>query len=203
MGNFYVNHTVRAPQDRVVAALRAAGRTAFVGPTTNGYTVVCDHDSDSQHEGAITALGRELSAELRCPLVAFLNHDDDILCYWVYDKGRLVEEYNSCPSYFDDDDEDDGADVPADGEELCRLFGRPAARERVRAILADPGEMFVSMAHHELAATLGLPACVAGAGYRYVAEGDADLTADECVHVGRRAAVRHHPGDDADDEDEE
>jgi hypothetical protein len=202
MGNFYVNHTVRAPHDRVAAALKAAGRTAFVGPTTGGYTVVCDHDSDTQHEGAITALGRELSTALASPVVAFLNHDDDILCYWLFDRERLVEQYNSCPDYFDDDDES-GAGPTADGEELCRLFGRPAVRDQVREILADPGELFVSMAHHALVTALGLPECVAGAGYRYVAEGDAEVDSGEWVHVGQRAAAGRHPGGDEDDEDEE
>src|SRR5436309_15713794 len=102
MGNFYVNHTVRAPRDRVVALLERDGHTAFVSPTTDaGLTVVYDRASDEQNPAAIEALGNKLSAELEAPVVAFLNHDDDILCYWVYENGRPVEAYNSCPDYFD------------------------------------------------------------------------------------------------------
>jgi hypothetical protein len=167
MGNFYVNHTVRAPQDRVVAVLNREGRTAFVSPTANGYTVVYDHECDTQNTFAITDLGRKLSTSLKSPVVAFLNHDDDILCYWVFENGQLIEEYNSCPDYFEDeegmddpedmDDSEEGPGYTTDGTELCRLFGTPRVRSRVQSILTEPGGAFVSMTHDDLARTLGLP----------------------------------------------
>src|SRR5262245_31164062 len=108
MGNFYVNHTVRAPQQAVVALLKKEGRTAYVSPTIKGYTVVYDRDCDHQNTFAINDLGLALSKSLSSPVVAFLNHDDDILYYWVFDQGRVLEEYNSCPDYFDEE----GMDFP-------------------------------------------------------------------------------------------
>jgi hypothetical protein len=199
MGNFYVNHTVRAPQDRVTTLLEREGHTAFMSPTVNGYTVVCDRHCDDQDMSAIRSLGRKLSASLNSPVVAFLNHDDDVLCYWLFEEGELIDEFNSCPDYFDEDDaddlddEDETASGPAfmsDGEELCRALGRSDVHERVGSILAEPHRVFVSETHRDLVRTLGLPSWSVGAGYRYVAEGDAELDRGECVHVGRREGER-------------
>jgi hypothetical protein len=189
MGNFYVNHTMRAPRDRVVAFLERDGYTAFVSPTVDGFTSVFDQPSDTQDTAAIADLGAKLSAALHTPVVAFLNHDDDILCYWVFEAGEPIESYNSCPDYFGDfDDEGDESEsgLGGDGTELCRLFGRPDARDRVRGILSEPSAMFSSMTHHDLVTALGLPLWTVGTGYRYLSEGDAELDRDECVHVTGR-----------------
>jgi hypothetical protein len=203
MGNFYVNHTVRAPQDRVVAVLEAERRIAFVGPTQDNFTVVCDQESDSQDEVAIVALGRSLSGRLDSPVLAVLNHDDDILCYWLFEHGKLIEQFNSCPDYFDDDDfgglaifddqeEEDDLTEPAPGlssagAELCRVFGKPEQLTDVQAILAE-NQLFALFTHQKLVESLGLPAAALATGYRYIAEGDAELDADECVHVGGKVS---------------
>jgi hypothetical protein len=217
MGNFYVNHTVRAPQERVAALLEREGRTAFVGPTAGGYTVVCDRECDYQDPAAITDLGRRLSALLNGPVLAVLNHDDDVLCYWLFERGQLTEQYNSCPDYFDDDededfgvyfDEDDDEEGEsgdgrgsAPGAELCRAFGRPEVSDRVRSILNGPHALFAMETHQNMVSTLGLPVSAVGTGYKYLAEGDAGLSRDDCVHVGRHAGVRRG-WDPADDEEE-
>jgi hypothetical protein len=104
VGNFYVNHTVRAPQSRVVEALRAAGRAAFVSPTFGDYSVVFDEGSDRQDAEEIVGLGRRLSAGLSTPVLAVLNHDDSVLYYWLFDGGEVVEEYCSNPDYFDEEE---------------------------------------------------------------------------------------------------
>jgi hypothetical protein len=202
MGNFYVNHTVRASQEQVVAVLEAERRTAFVGPTLDGFTIVCDRECDSQDEHAIVALGRRLSARLGGPVLAVLNYDDDLLCYWLFDRGHLIEQYNSCPGLFDDEPrawprlyrEDREDERPADprperGAELCRVFGVPDAQHKVQAILSQHDEQFAMFTHQKLVRLLGLPAAAVATGYRYVAEGDAELDADDCVHIGGRPTL--------------
>ena len=216
MGNFYVNHTVRAPRDRVVTFLKKEGQTAFVSPTKVGYTVVYDKQCDAQDMYAITELGEKMSAALKAPVLAFLNHDDDLLCYWVFHQGELVEEYNSCPDYFDEegmdidfeelglgaDDGDEDPGYTTDGAQLCRHFGTPAVQDRVRSILEKPGQVFVMMTHQELVNALGLPEWTVGAGYRYIANNDAEPSREDCVHVqGRRAGgLRVHKADEDDEE---
>lgn len=204
MGTFYVNHTVRAPQDRVIAFLKKEGRTAFVSPTFNGYTVVCDRQCDDQDPVAITRLGQKLSKHLESPVLAVLNHDDAILCYWLFEQGRLIEEYDSFPDCFEDDDE--GPDdywlswpeeewkaerlsggpraVASDGAQLCRVFGCPALHEQVQWILGGRDTFFAQQIHQELVRVLGLPLCTLGAGYQCVAQRYTELDRDDCVHIG-------------------
>ncbi len=206
MGNFYVNHTVRAPQDRVVAVLQAEDRIAFVSPTVDGYTIVCDQECDSQDETAIVRLGRRLSARLDSPVLAVLNHDDDILCYWLFEHGKVTEEFNSCPEYFDDEDEYSGFSIyagdededelrndtepltqaPTPGAALCRAFGKLGLEAEVAAILKSH-EMFALFTHKKLIHALGLPEGAVATGYRYVAEGDGEIDPDDCIHVGGHA----------------
>lgn len=202
MGNFYVNHTVRASQEQVVAVLEAERRVAFVGPAIDGYTIVCDRECDSQDEQAILTLGRRLSARLGGPALAVLNHDDDLLCYWLFERGKLLEAYNSCPGFFEEAERswprlyrEDAAEADtvappgSEGAELCRVFGAPAMRNSVQRILAEHDEQFAMFTHQKLLKALGLPAAAIASGYRYVAEGDAELDADDCIHVGGNASL--------------
>ncbi len=210
MGTFYVNHTVRAPQDRVIAFLKKEGRTAFVSPTYHGYTVVCDRQCDEQDPIAIARLGQRLSSHLESPVLAVLNHDDAILCYWLFEQGRLIEEYDSFPDCFEDEEEDDDDlgefqfgwqeddwpaedlteapdDTTGDGEELCRVFGRPALCDQVRWVLAGRDTLFAQQIHQELVRILDLPPCSLGAGYKCVAQRFTTLDRDACVHVGQES----------------
>ena len=177
MGNFYTNFTVRGPaQEQVVSALRARRRRAFVSPPANGMVVVYDAESDEQRTEVIDQLGRDLSATFNCHVLAVLNHDDDILCYWLFQSGELIDEYNSAPSYFEQAAEPSG---PAGGDatKLCRAFASAAAPEEVEAILRkgqldEGGFLFQLDRHLALAQVLGLPECSIGLGYRYLDQGE-------------------------------
>jgi hypothetical protein len=83
MGNFYTNHTLRGPSQQAVA-VALAGRSAVVAPSQDGCVVVFDEQSDYQDTHAISSLAERLSREFDCPVLAVLNHDDDILWYQLY-----------------------------------------------------------------------------------------------------------------------
>jgi len=190
---FYVNHTVRADQEQVIALLEEEGRTAFVSPTIHGYTVVCDAECEGQDPLVIAGLGQKMSSRLQSPVLAVLNHDDDILCYWLFEGGELIEEHDAYPESLDDDSailkclEDVYAlkGHPFPGQELCRVFGTPALRTDIASILTSPATLFAVEIHQKLATALGLPACAVGSGYRSLAEGDAVMAGGRSVHVGR------------------
>ena len=54
-GNFYVNYTLRGPDQRAVAAA-LAGRTSIVSPEQDGCIVVFDEESEEQNQEVIAEL---------------------------------------------------------------------------------------------------------------------------------------------------
>lgn len=128
MGNFYTNFTARSSDhNAVVEILTKAGRTAYVAPAINGNTVFYDRDSDEQDFKAIRDVGIRVSLELEAPVLAILNHDDDILCFWLFETGEITDGYNSRPSYFDESSEDEGP-TACDTQKICRAFACPQDR---------------------------------------------------------------------------
>src|SRR6476646_3772809 len=137
MGNFYTNFTLKNPDaDDIADTLRQASRAAFVSPEQRGYVVVYEAEADNQDVSAIEEVGVMLSKQQKCPVLAVLNHDDDVLCYWLFDCGKLIDEYNSNPDYFGSAS---GGDRGGDVELLCGTFDKPAQVARVRTILEDVG----------------------------------------------------------------
>lgn len=171
MGNFYTNFTVKTDDaDAVANSLKAAGRKAFISPPSDGYVVVYEAESEGQSTQAIEAVGIALSQSLNCPVMAILNHDDDIFCYWLCDGGKIVDTFNSCPDYFDDNiSEDRGGDV----ELLCSLLQKPDAQTAVERILHGADYDFAFEQHEELCASLGLPQWAVGASYSDINNGGA------------------------------
>ena len=189
MGSFYTSITLRGPsQDRVIAALNERNRVAYVSPTLDGITLVCDKQSEDQDSHILKELTGALSRRLTCVALAVLNHDDDILMCWLYDKGILLDEYDSTPGYFEGDEDDpSGGDAAA----FCRVFGAPDSVDDVDEILRSPqgddadGYLFALDRHMDLMDALSLPQFIAGTGYRYIEEGEIyEIDPDEFAHVG-------------------
>ena len=174
MGNFYTNYTLRGPSpEEIVAAL--AGRSAIVTPAQDGCVVVFDEESDEQDTGVISLLASRLSRELRCPVLAILNHDDDIFWYQLYLSGELADQYDSSPGYFDAESE---PSPPAGGDarKLCSAFGVNTIAE-VESVLRkstfdEDGYTFAVERHEDLARALGIPLFGVGAGFDYVSKGE-------------------------------
>jgi hypothetical protein len=107
-------------------------------------------------------------------LVVTVNHDDDMLWYGLFDKGRLTDEYNSWPDYFEH-----GTSPPTGGDarKLCAAFGRGGKEKEVETVLREAsreedGYVFAMERHADLVQALGLPAFAVGCGFNYVEEGE-------------------------------
>ena len=173
MGSFYVNHIVKSESGAgVLKAL--AGRSAFIAKAGDGCVMVFDEESDSQNAEVMFNLGAELSGQLECPVLAVLNHDDDILAYGLFENGELTDQYNSAPDYFDPDGE--LADPQGgDAKRLAKAFGSQNA-DRVGEILrkssyGEDGYTFATDRHADLARALGLPEVWINLGFNYLAQG--------------------------------
>lgn len=186
MGNFYVSFALRDVEPPAVAAsLQQRNRKAFVTPVTNGFLYVYDEQCDSQDAEDIERLATELSSQLETAVLAVLNHDDDILMYWLCDKGELVDAYNSFPGYFDsgEDDADEGV-LPRGGDaaKLVRTLGAATSARKVHEVLRADNEreeyVFAVDRHIALANLLGLRTEHCYLGYRYVVESDPSEIAD-------------------------
>jgi len=174
MGNFYTNVTTRGPSQADIAALlRSLGRNAFLTPTTNAFTVVCDRECENQDTDLLASLALTLSTHLACPALAILNHDDDVLWYQLYDGGSLSDAYISSPEWWED-----LAEAPPRGnsEILCGHMGAPGDPARVKKVLARStgalGYLFAIKRHVDLLKALGQPLFAAGLGYNYASRGD-------------------------------
>lgn len=171
MGNFYVNFAVKVPDPQPVAdALARGGRRAIVTPPRNGYVVVYDEEADRQATAPILAVGELLARATGRPVLASLNHDDSILCYWLFDGGRLVDSYNSNPAAFDPDPGEPPWQ-PGDAHRLSTIIGPGVDAAAVEAILRGD-YVFAVERHQRLAETIGLPAWSVGLGYQYVVGGE-------------------------------
>ncbi|HSL71334.1 MAG TPA: hypothetical protein VK864_13890 [Longimicrobiales bacterium] len=176
MGNFYTNITLRTTDtDRVVDAVRQANRIALITPPDLACTVVFDQASESQDQKVLQRLASHLSAECHCAALAVINHDDDILMYFLYENGKLVDEYNSAPTYFL---RHARAKTPKGGnaERLCAAFGVPDQEADIERILRIPPDadsfIFELDRHQKLVDALGLPASAVGTGYTYLEQGE-------------------------------
>jgi hypothetical protein len=174
MGNFYTNITLRcADRPAIEELLAREHRAAFVGGTGQD-TVIYDRQSD-QEIAPLEPLADSLSRSFSCAALAVLNHDDDILQYFLYEAGRKIDEYVSAPGYFD------GTTAPPAGgvaEALCRVFGRASKQAEVARTLhppdGRPAEVFVfaSQQHQRLLQLLGLPEIAVATGYTYLDRGE-------------------------------
>ena len=94
MGSFYTSHTLRGPsQQQVMKWLD--GRSAFVSSTEKKLTTILDEACESQDGEQLAALALQLSAHFHCPVLAVLNHDDDILYFELYEDGEKTDEYKA------------------------------------------------------------------------------------------------------------
>ena len=174
MGNFYVNYTLRGPSQQAVAdKLRI--RRAIVTRSQGGCVIVLDEESDEQDQDIITELAADLSTALDCPVLAVLNHDDDIFWYQLHHRGELLDEYDSSPGYFDSAAEP-SPPIGGNAQLLCSVFGASDVA-KVESILRksffEPGGYaFAVQRHMDLASALGMPSFGVGLGYNYVANGD-------------------------------
>jgi hypothetical protein len=158
MGLFCANFHFRTDDDKALTtALKRRKVTAHrIVPAKKGWTTLYEEVASQQDEERIRELAGGLSKDLKVPAVAFMVHDSDIACYWLYDNGQLLDEYNSCPDYFEGGDEPSG---PSGGQpDVFLRYCRPGTRtEDLAAILAED-VVFAEGIVEKLADALGIDA---------------------------------------------
>ena len=182
MGHFYTNLAVHnADPARVAELLRSKKRRGYVSPASHGAAFVYDEETESQDQKKLTQLAKDLSKDLKTTILAALNHDDDVLQYWLFENGDHLDQYNSWPGAFGE-----GPKEPTggDAETLAIAFGVTEATDQLRKVLHDARFVFAYERHLALAKELCLnPECVI-VGYVDIARGDIDRKLkDGLIHV--------------------
>jgi ribosomal protein S18 acetylase RimI-like enzyme len=110
------------------------------GPDNGWITVtdeLCDSDRSAQRR-----LGAELSERMGVPVVALALEEDAVVRFLLFDRGRMVDEYLSVPTYYGDLNKADELSLAANATLVARLTGADPARVRAVARTASsPSEL--------------------------------------------------------------
>jgi hypothetical protein len=187
LGAFYTNITVRAASPDVVVPL-LQGRRAFLTPAHGGYITIYEEQCD---EGGLYP--NEFASHLSQALgsVAFLVtvHDDDILYVDTFERGERLDEYDSCPNYFSEEDEEDAPPEGGNPAVLCSTFGCGDEKAVADVLYCQdedsPIWVFATERHRALVKLLGLPEFAVGYGYKYLAQGEVpqELRKEELIEI--------------------
>lgn len=100
------------------------GRSAWteVSPARNGWVTVvdelCDHDRSAQRR-----LGGELSERMGVPVVALALEEEMVVRFLLFERGRMVDEYLSVPTYYGELSKADELSLAANPTLAARLTG--------------------------------------------------------------------------------
>ena len=72
----------------------------LIAPAKNGWVSLYEERASRQVTRLICDLAAGLSQDLKTAAIAFSIHDSDVARYWLYENGKLLDEFNSCPDYF-------------------------------------------------------------------------------------------------------
>jgi ribosomal protein S18 acetylase RimI-like enzyme len=111
----------------------AAGGRSWVTVTDE----LCDRDRSAQRR-----VGTELSERMGVPVVAFALEEEAVVRFLLFDRGRMVDEYLSVPTYYGGLNKADELSLAANPTLVARLTGADPAR--VRAVVrtaSSPSEL--------------------------------------------------------------
>ncbi len=114
---------------------------AEVSPAHNGWVTVTEELFD-RDRNAQRRLGTELSERLGVPVVALALEEEAVVRFLLFDRGRMVDEYLSVPTYYGELSKADELSLAANPTLVARLTGADPARVRAVARTASsPAEL--------------------------------------------------------------
>jgi ribosomal protein S18 acetylase RimI-like enzyme len=128
-----------------------------VNPPSNGWITVYDELCD-RDRAAHRRFAAELSERLGVPSVALRLEEGAVVRYYLFERGRMVDEYLSVPSYFGEVNKADEISLAANPTLAARLTGADPGRVRavVRTAASTAALPPAPQLLAEVAAVLGL-----------------------------------------------
>ena len=127
--------------------------------SVNGWVTVtdelCDRDRNAQRR-----LGAEMSERMGVPAIALALEEEEVVRYLLFERGRMVDEYLSVPTYYGALSKADELSLSANATLVARLTGAEPAKVRaVVRIASSPSELPPARELlKEIASVLGLEA---------------------------------------------
>jgi hypothetical protein len=96
-GTIHVRTEDRGSVQSAVEKLNCENARRFlIGPPIGGWVTVFP-----EHNGQNPDVSHKLAAKLpEHALIHCLVHDDDVFAYWFFERGQVIDAFNSCPEYF-------------------------------------------------------------------------------------------------------
>jgi len=114
--------------------------TEVVAPR-NGWITVVDELSDRDRD-AQRRLASELSDRLGAVVVALRLEEDAVVRFLLFERGRMVDEYLSVPTYYGDVNKADEVSLAANSTLVSRLTGADPAHVRaVARVASSPSDL--------------------------------------------------------------
>ncbi len=143
-GSLHVQTDDAAGVERAVTQflprLGRSGHTEVTSVRTGWVTVVdelCDHNRSAQRR-----LGAELSERMGVPVVALALEEEVVVRWLLFERGRMVDEYLSVPTYYGELNKADELSLSANPTLAARLTGADPARVRAVAhVASSPAEL--------------------------------------------------------------
>jgi ribosomal protein S18 acetylase RimI-like enzyme len=143
-GSLHVQTDDEAGVERAVTQfLPRLGRSEHtqVFPVRNGWVTVvdelCDRDRSAQRR-----LGTELSERMGVPAVALALEEEAVVRFLLFERGRMVDEYLSVPTYYGHLSRADQLSLAANPTLAARLTGADPARVRaVARVASSPSDL--------------------------------------------------------------
>ena len=143
-GSLHVQTDDEAGVERAVTQflprLGRSGHTEISSLRGGWVTIVdelCDHNRSAQRR-----LGAELSERMGVPAVALALEEETVVRFLLFERGRMVDEYLSVPTYYGELNKADELSLSANPTLAARLTGADPARVRAVARTASsPSEL--------------------------------------------------------------
>ena len=189
VGSFFTNvqiHTgqadAAAARARLIEALRQSAategfveagsgepdRTILVGPPGR-WIAVYDEATEGQDPKLLDALATTLSRALESDAVSILVHDSDVLELRLFERGKLIDSFNSNPSYFGRVSAKLRAAGRGQADRWKKLLTEGATVEQLRKEWMEE-RTFADDTLRNTAALIGIDPLRASVGYRYALE---------------------------------
>jgi GNAT superfamily N-acetyltransferase len=161
-GSLHVQTDDEAGVERAVKQfLPRLGRSerTEVSSAKNGWVTIvddlCDRDRSAQRR-----LGTEISERMGVPAVALALEEDAVVRFLLFERGRMVDEYLSVPTYYGELSKADELSLSANPTLASRLTGADPGRVRaVARVASSPSELPPARELlQEIATVLGLEA---------------------------------------------